>query len=29
MTDQDFDIVDLFIYEIEDVIKDWMTIHRQ
>ena len=29
LTSQDFDIIDLFIYEIEDVIMDEMTIHRQ
>ena len=29
MTGQDFDIVDLFICEIEDVIMDGMTIHHQ
>jgi hypothetical protein len=29
MTGQDFDIVDLFICEIEDVIMDGMTIDHQ
>ena len=28
MTGRDFDLDDFFIYELEDVIMDWMTVHR-